>query len=104
MFAEQLRARKLYLSWQDVTGMRRFFSARMENPRTKKNDFLCQAMNECVALLELHSKVSVTMEDPWRKKSLLNNLSNWGLEGKSGKGLALLSELNPQHNTWLKLR
>ena len=104
MFAEQLREGKLYLSMQDVFDLRRYFSVRLENPRTKKQDLLRQAKHDCIALLKLHGKVSVTMEAPWNRKPLPVSSKNWGLKGLSGKGLARLTELNPQHNTWFTLR
>ena len=103
MFAEQIHTQKLYLSYQDLTDMKRFFSARLENPQTGKRVFLTQTMDDIVALLELHDRVSPP--EVFRIRIPIPELSeNCGLEGQSGEGLAILSTFNPQHNAWLQLK
>ena len=104
MFIDQINNRKLYLSLQDLVDLKRFFSARLENPKTNKRDFLNQTMREIITLIDLHERISVTFEDKKEWKSLPDNFENWGLEGYAGKGLALLSAIDPQHNSWLKLK
>ena len=103
-FIKQIHNRKLYLSTQDLTGMKRYFSARLENPETKKRDFLHATMDELLSLLDLHYKLSVTFEELPKWHLNPDDPENWGIEGRAGKGLTILTTLNPQHNTWLKLR
>jgi len=103
-FAGQIHNRKLYLSYQDLTDMKRFFEARLENPQTKKREFLNQTMADILTLLELHDRVSVTFEEAYVWKLSPDDTANLGLEGQAGKGLTLLSKLDSQHNSWLKLR
>ena len=104
LFAEQINQRKLYLSYQEVSDLKRFFSARLDNPQTKKRDFLDKTLKDVITLLGLHEKVSVKLEYPQLRKKLPDNPENWGLKGYAGNGLSLLSDINPEHNTWLKLR
>ena len=103
MFAGQIHTQKLYLSSQDLTDMKRFFLARLENPQTGKRDFLTDTINDIVALQELHDRVSPPAA--YRIRMPASELSaNWGIEGQAGAGLSLLSAINPQHNSWLQLK
>ena len=104
LFAEQVEKRKLYLSAQDLTDLKRYFTARLENPQTKRRDFLLQTMEAVSAIQELHNKVFVELEDTLPRKFRSDDPVIWGLEGLAGKGLSLLSALDPQHNAWVKLK
>jgi len=104
LFVEQIQKRKLYLSAQYLMDLKRFFTARLENSQTKKRDFLNKAKIDILSLLELHHNVSFILEDTTIQNPFPDDAENFGLEGLSGKGLLLLTTLNPQHNTWLKLR
>jgi len=103
IFAEQIHQRKLYLSYQNIKDMKRYFLARSENPQTKKRDFLAKAVSDMIALLALHDRVRDDSEESFTGKTFHDSSVNPGLDGLAGKGLALLSELNPQHTTLLFL-
>ena len=104
LFTEQVHNRMLYLSSPDLADLKRYYAARLENPKTKKCDFLHQTIMDIDGLMELHERVSVTFEGASASHSFSQERESWGLDGYAGKGLALLSELDTQHNTWLKLK
>jgi len=104
LFAEQIHKNKLYLSYQDLSDLKRFFEARLENPQTEKRSFLNQTMTDILTLLELHDRVAATFEETHSWKLPPDDPTNLGLEGQAGKGLVLLSKLDSQHHSWLKLR
>jgi hypothetical protein len=104
IFIKQIHERKLYLSYIDLIDFKRFFSLRMKNPRTKKNDLFQQAIRAITTLLKLHQKVSACHE---RQRIFISYSGDtiWGLpEGYAGRGLSLLSALDSQHDTWLTLK
>ena len=101
MFAEKIHRNRLYLSYPVLIDMKRYFSARLENPETKSKDFLNRTMNDLLFIMELHERVFVTFEEmPQKNRLTADNPDNLGLEGLAGKGLALLAKLNPEHETW----
>ena len=103
--AEMTPKHKLYLSFQVLVDMKRYFSVRLENPKTKSTVFLYKSINEISAIMELHERVGVTFEErPNSNKLSQDNPDNLGIEGLAGKGLALLEKLNPKHDTWLSLK
>ena len=104
-FAEIILKHKLYLSFQVLEDMKRYYSARLENPQTKSRVFLYKSINEISAIMELHERVGVTFEEiPKNNKLSQDNPENLGIEGLAGKGFALLEKLNPKHDTWLFLK
>ena len=105
MFAEKIHSRKLYLSYQALLDMKRYFSVRLANSKTKLKDFLNKTMNDILFIMELHEHVFVTFEEmPQKNRLPADDPDNLGLAGLAGKGLALLAKLNPEHDTWLFLK
>lgn len=104
MFAEQVQNRKLYLSSQNLIDLKRYYSARLDNPKTNKRFFLIQATKDIDDLVALHKRVSVAFEDTIIEKHFPQGFEIWGLDGHAGKGLALLCALDARNDSWLKLR
>lgn len=103
IFFTQIYERKLYLSFQELTDFKRYFLVRSENAQTKKRSFLHKAIDEISILQELQKRVSgSSVNIPYPYLSIESE--NWGLEGYAGKGLTLLSELNPRHSIWLNFK
>jgi hypothetical protein len=104
IFTKQIHECKLYLSSHDLMDFKRFFLLRMKNYRTKKTALFKESINAITDLLELHQKVSACYE---RHRIFISYSGDtiWGLpDGYAGKGLALLSALDSQHDTWLTLK
>jgi hypothetical protein len=87
--------RKLYLSLQNLYDFRRYFIARLANPKTKKTNELQETENEIKILIRLHVRINPATQDEISEVKFI--------DGYPGLGLALLSAIDPQHNTWIEL-
>ena len=103
IIAERVSKHKLYLSTQELTGMQRYMTVRMENPLTAKQVFYEKTMRDILSLLALHNSSPVMLDSLPELKLSPDDPMNLGLEGRAGKGLMLLTALNPQHGTFREI-
>jgi hypothetical protein len=87
--------RKLYISLQELFDLRRYFIARLANPKTKKTNELQETENEIEILIRLHVRINPASRNEVLEVKLI--------DGYPCLGLALLSAIDPQHNTWIEL-
>lgn len=95
ILSTQICSQKLYLSTHNLLDLERYFQMRLSNPKTEKQFFLQEILQEIDRVKQLHIRV-----DPLA----VNKAPRiGGISGNAGLGLSLLSIIEKQHTTWIQL-